>query len=209
VVFRAIVDYVTVDLSAFYLDVTKDRLYCEARDSRSRRAAQTVMHAMAHALATLAAPILAFTAEDVWAYLPKPADAPESVHLALMPEGKALDAADPLVQKWQKLMDYRARTQQALEPFRAAKHAPLDAHVTIKPAAADRALLAASQGELADLFVVSLVTLDAADASGADAEITVAQAPGTRCARCWKWHEAGGDVDPRCARVLSEMKKAS
>jgi isoleucyl-tRNA synthetase len=207
VVFRAIVDYVTVDLSAFYLDVTKDRVYCDARDSRSRRAAQTVLFHMAQALATLAAPILAFTAEDVWAHLPAVPGAPESVHLALMPEGQALDAEGELAKKWTTLLDYRARVLAALEPFRAAKHAPLDARVTVKPAAADRALLAASLAELPDLFVVSAVVLDAADAAG-EAEVTVDHAPGTRCGRCWKWHEAGGEVDPRCAKVLSEMKKA-
>ncbi len=208
VVFRAIVDYVTVELSAFYLDVTKDRVYCDGRDSRSRRAAQTVLHAMAQALATLAAPILAFTAEDVWAHLPRTPRAAESVHLALMPEGVALDAEGALAQKYTGLMMYRARVLAALEPFRAAKHAPLDARVTIKPAIGDRALLTAQLAELPDFFVVSAVVLDPADAAG-EPEIIVDQAPGTRCARCWKWHEAGGEVCPRCAQVLSEMKKAS
>ncbi len=208
VVFRAIIDFVTVDLSAFYLDVTKDRLYCDARDSRSRRAAQTVMYATGRALATLAAPILAFTAEDIWAHLPRAQGDATSVHLALMPDGAALDLDSDFAKKWTTLLDYRARVLAALEPFRAAKHAPLDARATVKPAARDRALLAGMLAELPDLFVVSAVVLDPADAAG-EAEITVDQAPGTRCARCWKWHEAGGEIDPRCARVLSEMKKAS
>jgi len=125
-----------------------------------------------------------------------------------MPEGKLLDEDGALAKKYTKLLDYRARVLAALEPFRAAKHAPLDARVSIKPAAGDRALLTAAIAELPDLFVVSAVELDPADAAG-EAEIHVDQARGSRCGRCWKWHEAGGDVDPRCARVLSEMKKAS
>jgi isoleucyl-tRNA synthetase len=202
-VFRAIVDYVTVDLSAFYADVTKDRLYCDGPGWRSRRAAQTVMWRIGRALATLAAPILCFTAEDVWRHLPHAADDPDSVHLALMPSGARLDEASPLAKRFGRLSFYRERAIAAIEPFRAQKHHPLDARVTIRPLADDRALLVGHEDELADLFVVSQVAIGP-DAAGAEPELTVDQAPGTRCPRCWKYHLGPDALDARCARVMAE-----
>src|SRR5262249_30912497 len=92
VVYRPLMDSVTVELSAFSLDVLKDRLSCDGPDSASRRAAQAVMHEIARSLAALAAPILCFTAEEVWDYLPHDGDDASSVHLVLMPSGAPLDA---------------------------------------------------------------------------------------------------------------------
>jgi isoleucyl-tRNA synthetase len=203
VVFRALVDYVTVELSAFYLDVTKDRLYCDGPGWKSRRAAQTVLWRMGRALATLAAPILCFTAEDVWRYLPRAAGDPASVHLALLPDGRALDEGGALARRFATLLGYRQRVLAALEPFRAAKHSATDAHVTLRPLAADRAALAGREAELADLFGVSRVTVGA-DATGAEPEVAVAEAPGKKCPRCWKWHEDAGALDARCDRAMAE-----
>jgi isoleucyl-tRNA synthetase len=202
-VFRLLLDYVTVDLSATYLDVLKDRLYCDGADSASRRAAQAVLYAIGRALATLAAPILCFTSDEVWSHLPRHADDPTTVHLALMPEGAELDDDAPLAQRWSVLLGYRARAQAALEPFRAAKHAPLDAQVTIRPVAADRAVLESYRDHLADLFGVSAVVLDQS-VDGEEPRFTVEQAPGHRCARCWKFT----DRSPLCARCAGVVGEA-
>jgi isoleucyl-tRNA synthetase len=93
VVHRLLVDFVTVDISAFYGDVTKDRLYSEPVDSPARRAAQLVQYECLRAIATLAAPIFSFTSEDIWQYMPKRAGDPDSVHLALFPEAREADTA--------------------------------------------------------------------------------------------------------------------
>jgi len=202
VAFRTLLDYVTVDLSAFYLDVIKDRLYCDAADGASRRSAQTVVYLVGRALAMLAAPMLCFTAEDVWRHLPRRPGDPDSVHLALLPEGAPLDEAGPLAARWTRLLGWRARAQKALEAFRAEKHHPLDARVVITPPAAERAFLAEHLPALPDLFVVSQVALDAADAPGAEPVLAVLQAAGRRCERCWKYTEAAGELCARCAAVV-------
>jgi isoleucyl-tRNA synthetase len=205
-VFRTLLDYVTVDLSAVYLDVVKDRLYCDAADSPSRRAAQTVLYAIGRALAKLAAPILCFTAEDVWKHLPKMADDPESVHLAILPVGAKLDPEDPLAVEWTTLFAYRERVLKAMEAFRAEKHHPLDAEVTIRPAAADRTLLERELARLPDLFVVSRVVIgdDAAEPA-----ISVRQAPGNRCERCWKYTDAAPPYCARCQPIVARHEAAT
>ncbi|HKA86588.1 MAG TPA: isoleucine--tRNA ligase [Haliangiales bacterium] len=198
-VFRQLLDYVTVELSAFYFDVLKDRLYCDGKNSDSRRAAQVVLYEVGRVLAMLAAPILCFTAEEVWSHLPHREG---SVHVAVLPHGAPLPTGY-MEARWGTLLAYRERALKALEPFRAQKHHPLDARVTIRPAAADRAVLAGARDELADLFGVSVVEL------GEDAtepELTVDQAPGHRCERCWKYTPAQGPLDERCAAVVSELR---
>ncbi len=206
VVYRALVDYVAVDLSAVYLDVVKDRLYSDPATSASRRGAQTVLYAIARSLATLSAPILCFTAEDVWDHLPKLADDPASVHMALMPEGRELPEGDELAARWATLLEYREGAYKEIEAFRAQKNKSLDAQVTISPRAADRALLESKADELADLFIVSKVVL-AADASEPSFEVSLA--PGERCARCWKRTEtmakAHPDLCQRCSDAVGAL----
>jgi isoleucyl-tRNA synthetase len=200
VVVRTLLDYVTVDLSAFYLDVLKDRLYCDAADDPGRRAAQAVCYAITRALATLAAPVLCFTAEDVWRHLPRRADDPDSVHLTLFPDGAALSAEDPLVKRWETLIAYRKLAQKSLEAFRAEGHAPLDAEIVLSPSGEDLEVLGQAAAILPDVFVVSKVTIGVA----ADGEPTALaqQAPGQRCERCWKYTDTTEPLCARCARVV-------
>jgi isoleucyl-tRNA synthetase len=193
-VHRAMVDFVTVDLSALYLDVIKDRLYSDAPGSDSRRAAQAVLYAVQRALATISAPIMCFTAEDIWRHMPRRTGDPESVHIALMPEGKRLDADDELVATWATLTSYRELVTKELESFRAQKNKSVDAHITITPTAADRKVLEPRLTELADLFIVSDVTIAEADAD--EPSVAVAKHTGTRCARCWKWYAAMAADNP-------------
>ena len=206
VVHRALVDFVTVELSALYGDVTKDRLYSDPVDSPARRAAQVVMYECLRALATLAAPILCFTAEDIWRYMPKRAGDPHSVHLALFPEVGAPDAA--FAAEFAKLLPWRERVNKELEPFRAQKRKSIDAHVTLAASDADRAVLEQYAAELADLFIVSSVAI--ASLADGDSAVTVADHPGPRCERCWKHFDhlaaSPNDVCERCAAALAATK---
>ena len=203
---RAIVEFVTVTLSAFYGDVVKDRMYCDAKDAPRRRAAQVVQYEAVRALALLTAPVLCFTAEDVWTHLPKRAGDPASIHRATYPAGAALDPAAPTVAPFATIMTWRDRVLKALEPFRAAKHKSTDARVTLRAGddhAALAAFAAAHPGELAELFVVSAVDLATDDG----ASVEVAEHGGHRCDRCWRWFDAlaadPGDLCHRCATALS------
>src|SRR5262249_14929513 len=152
------------------------------------------------AIATLAAPILCFTAEDIWTYKPKRTGDPDSVHLATYPPEHAVD--DKVVADFAVLLAWRERVTKALEPFRAQKNKSVDARVTLRAPAADRAVLATYASELADLFIVSEVAV--ADGDGA---VEVAAHPGPRCERCWKHYEklaaSPNDVCERCAIALA------
>jgi len=210
VVHRLLVELVTIDVSALYGDVTKDRLYSDAIDSPARRAAQVVMYETLRAIATLAAPILCFTAEDIWSYMPRRKGDPDSVHLAAFSEPPVRYEATTgeVIADFATLLAWRERVNKALEPFRATKHKSVDAQVTLRPTAAERGALSRYATELADLFIVSSVTIgpDADPGASADAGIDVAEHPGPRCERCWKHFDRlasqPDDVCERCARAL-------
>ena len=169
VVHRLLVDFVTVELSAVYADVTKDRLYCHARNAPARRAAQGVLYECLRALTTLMAPVLCFTAEDIWSHMPKRAGDPDSVHLADFPVAIDDPAAPAIVADFEALLGWRERVTKALEPFRAAGNKSTDARVTLRVPAGD-GRLAAYADELADLCIVSAVRLVPADAADAPAD---------------------------------------
>jgi isoleucyl-tRNA synthetase len=210
VVHRLLVEFVTVELSALYGDVTKDRLYSDAVDSGARRAAQVVMYEALRAIATLSAPILAFTAEDIWSYMPKRAGDPDSVHLATFPEVRADSGAADIVADFTVLLAWRERVTKALEPFRAQKHKSVDAKVTLFPAASEASILTRYAGELADLFIVSGVELGRPSSTSAEGTVEVSEHTGPRCERCWKHfdHLAAepADVCERCATALAGLK---
>ncbi len=204
-VHRALVDFVTVDLSALYGDVVKDRLYADAVTAPRRRSAQVVLYEATRALATLMAPILCFTAEDLWTHLPRRPGDPDSVHLATYPEGAALAEDDELAKDFAVLLGWRDRVNKELEAFRAAKHKSLDAQVTLV-AQADIHVLMRYADELADLFIVSAVELT----EGPTPSVVVAEHGGAHCARCWKWFAElaaePDDVCDRCATALTALK---
>ena len=222
VMYHAVHNFCTVDLSAIYLDVLKDRLYTETADSRLRRSAQTAMYEILTTLVRLMAPVISFTAEEVWQALPKGVEREESVHLADWPEAKPQYLDEALEARWEKRLALRSVITKALENARVAKeigHA-LDADVTVYADGESYAELAAMKDFLADFCIVSTVTLvegadkapEGAQASE-DGTVKVAVAPSTRekCERCWK-HDPTVGSDPahphvcaRCARVLTEM----
>jgi isoleucyl-tRNA synthetase len=214
-VFHAIHDFCVVDLSAFYFDVLKDRLYTSGRLSLPRRSAQTAIWQIADALLRLLAPILTFTAEEVWKYLPRQGSAPPSVHMALFPDAAALrtglDAAR--VQNWEKLLAVREQVLLALEPVRQAKTINSNLEARIELAAADDVapLLRTYQTWLPALFIVSQVELAAGASSGAPLAVTVHRAAGAKCERCWNYSpQVGANADyptccERCVPVLLEI----
>ncbi|MGD9251333.1 MAG: isoleucine--tRNA ligase, partial [Desulfobacterales bacterium] len=154
-------NFCALDLSAFYLDILKDRLYTSAPASPVRRGAQTVIHIVLDTLARLMAPILAFTAEEVWQYMPARPDKPASVHAAAMPTVRAEWQDEALADKWRHLLAVRGEVTKALEAARTGKligH-PLDAAVTLSLPSPYAEILSAYQDSLDKLFIVSRVEL--------------------------------------------------
>ncbi len=206
-IFQVLNAFVTVDLSAFYSDVSKDRLYTFAATSRERRSAQTAMFVMADGLARLLAPILSVTGEQLWQFLPGARD--ESVHLALFPTGDELAALDdaPLTERWTHLMDVRERVVGQIEPLRKAKTlgSSLQARAVLTASGDTYALLERYARDLPMLFIVSDVELRRADAG--DLAVTIERAGGVKCERCWRYVPAVS-ADPAWAGLCSRCQHA-
>ncbi len=187
VVYHALANFFSVDLSAFYLDVLKDRLYCSSNTARIRRSAQTVLHRILRETLTLMAPILPFTTEEVWEAMPDGAGRGESVHLALFPEmGRTWMEGDE-AESWEALGAVREIVLKELEKAREEKLIgnALEAQVTLRAPAAQRDLLAAHAAALKDLFIVSDVVIEPVEAD--ELTVAVAKAPGQKCVRCWNY----------------------
>ena len=184
-------NYCAVDLSALYLDVTKDRLYCSAPGDAARRGTQTVMHEIARSLAGLFAPILSFLAEDVWSALPAPPGRPESVFLSDFPVAPAAWRDDALAARFETLLSVRSAVTKALEGERQAGRIghSLEARVVLESTGELAAILAERASWLPDWFIVSQVALDG---RGLDESalhrglgISIERSAGEKCARCW------------------------
>jgi isoleucyl-tRNA synthetase len=209
-VVRLLVDYM-VTVSAEYLDPVKDALYCEAAASRVRRSVQTTLFEMLRTCTTWIAPILCFTAQDVADELGRitgePFDVHGQVHQETAPPGADLKSPN---RRW--LEEIRPRRQAILRPleaFRATGHKSLDARVLVRPAAAERPHWQWNLGHLTELCVVSRIELEPQDAAG-ETEITVVEAPGPECPRCWRRTGTfSGPPDPalcrRCADVVAGL----
>jgi len=182
---QAITEFVTVDLSAFYLDVSKDRLYTFRADAPARRSAQTAQFTMADGLCRLLAPILAVTTDEIWRYLPGERTA--SVHLGEFPAGTGGSPDATLETRWQALLEVRSAVNQALEVARQQKTigSPLSAHVTIQASGATADLLEQHRADLPMLFITSSVET-VRTAAGA-LTVQVSHAAGDKCARCWRF----------------------
>jgi isoleucyl-tRNA synthetase len=203
--YHATLQLCAVELSSLYYDIIKDRLYTSRKDGPARRSAQTALHLLAGDLARLLAPVLSFTAEEAWGFIPEPPEA-ESVFYAGFPERARPADAEALEARYGRLFGFRDVVKKALEEARRQKliGGDLEAMVTLSAQGEDLAFLRAHQGELASLFIVSKVVLG----EGPTAAV-VARAPGTKCVRCWGVHEDVG-VDARhpplcgkCAAALA------
>ncbi len=217
-VVRALMDFFIIDLSAFYLDVTKDRLYCGAPGGTDRRSAQTAVRAILEGTLSLMAPILSFTAEEAYGHLPKVPGAPESIFLRPLPAAEDFPDDADLRHDMDAFLEVRSVVLKKLEEARAAKvlgH-PLEARVTVtvKAGGTYDAVLRRFQAALPELFVVSRVAVVRAEAlPGVDgpAAVEVERIQGPKCARCWNLAEDVGtredapDLCGRCADVLKAV----
>jgi len=223
-VYHALYDFAVVDLSAFYFDVLKDRLYTFAPRNRARRSAQTAVYRIAGALLRLVAPILSFTAEEIWKHFPHAAGDPDSVHLALFPAaedlGAPLDATK--AENWEKLLAVRTEVLRVLEAARNTKtiSGALEAKVVLSAGGDLAPLLEQYKSWLPALFIVSQVELAAsapADAQKSESlaglSVAVQRADGAKCERCWNYSTHVGEnadyptVCERCVKALTEIEE--
>jgi isoleucyl-tRNA synthetase len=197
-IFHALNNFCSVDLSAVYLDILKDRLYTFRADSPLRRGSQTVLFEIVVALAKLMAPILSFTADEIWRMLPGGGrQTATSVHLAPFPGGESVWRDEGLATRWDKLLTYRTLVQGELEARRRDKviGSSLEAHVQIEAGPDAYRFLTAYAGDLSTIFIVSRVTLKQGGMGQADIQVTVGKSDAAKCERCWNYREAvGGDV---------------
>ncbi|MGC2108669.1 MAG: isoleucine--tRNA ligase [Candidatus Korobacteraceae bacterium] len=221
--YQRLKDFCIVDLSAIYFDVLKDRLYTSAPKSVARRSAQTALWRLGDALVRLLAPVMSFTAEEIWGFLPATTGRPDSVHLTLFPAPEDLTGAMPasfnvaaMESDWRTLLSVRDEALKALEAARAEKQigSSLEAQVRLAAPGIMYQVLERYQDQLRYLFIVSDVILEKAPASNGDAglTITVSKAPGQKCERCWNYSTHVGEdknyptVCERCSAVLSEIE---
>ncbi|ABO49257.1 Isoleucyl-tRNA synthetase [Desulforamulus reducens MI-1] len=224
IVYHAVHNYCVVDLSAFYLDIIKDRLYTAVPGSLERRAAQTVLYEALDALVRLLTPVLAFTTEEIYKYMPVVGDRLASVQMLDMPEVNVEYMDVELEKKWDKIHEIRKEVLKALEVARKNKVIgnALEAKVDLYVAGDVEEVLKPMAAELTTLFIVSKVNLHGLAAAPADAvkaeelelALQVATAEGGKCERCWMYHEeVGNDAEhatlcPRCATVVKEHHTA-
>ncbi len=227
-VYRALYDFATVDLSAFYFDILKDRLYTAPARSARRRAAQSVLFCIADALARAVSPLICFTAEEVWSHLPPlPDGAPRepSVHMAtLTPPAKLFEGIPERhvksLENWPRLAAIRGEVLKALEAARVAKQigGSLEARVILQAQGDIAALLERYEPFLRYLFIVSQVELtrgaldQAPESEMPGLRVKIARASGKKCDRCWNYSERVGEdarypaVCERCSAALKEIE---
>ena len=215
---HAINDFCVVELSSFYLDIIKDRLYCEEKDGLRRRSAQTALYLIVDALAKLFAPILAFTCDEIWQEMPhRDGDDVRNILLNQMPDDlSAYKLDDATMEKWATVMKLRQDVNGVLEIARADKRIgkALEAHVSLQTE--DDALKAVCADlNLAEICIVSscdweAVSEGATVAAGTNLPqltVGVVEARGEKCPRCWM-HSTDANAEglcPRCASVISKM----
>ncbi|HHX77146.1 MAG TPA: isoleucine--tRNA ligase, partial [Firmicutes bacterium] len=210
--FHAIHNFCVLELSNFYLDVLKDRLYVRPAFSRERRSAQTAMYEILKTLTLLMAPVLVFTAEEIWRHLP--GEKEESIQLAALPKVKEKYLDYELMQKWQKMLKLREEITRALEEKRKGKEigSSLEAAITIYPDREAYETLVAFRDDLAELFIVSECILEPPSEADGGMKIVIERAKGTKCPRCWTYSESMGkheypDLCARCEGIMTVIKK--
>jgi isoleucyl-tRNA synthetase len=210
-VYQAVNEFAIVDLSSFYLDMLKDRMYTFAPTSQARRSAQTVLWQITEALVRLVAPIMSFTADEVWEYLPKVEGRPVSVHLAQFLKPEEIFSEDPatLIEEWKKLFAVRDAALRVLEEDRQAKiiGKGLEAEIVIEESGDLLALLKSHEAGLKEILNVSGVSV----VEGREPTIKASPASGHKCARCWNFmpevsnYGIWENVCTRCKSALKEM----
>ena len=211
IAFHAIHNFCVTDMSNFYLDIIKDRLYCEKEDSEVRRAAQTAMYRILSAVARLAAPIISFTAEEIWTYMPHTStDDKESIFLNQMPEKSGIEFSDEFVSKWEFVYSTRETVNKVLEEKRNEKliGKSLEANIIIHCGESLYEKYNALTEELKDILIVSGVSASK-DGNDEAPEIEVIKAEGEKCERCWSYSNTVGSDSEHptlCARCAAVVK---
>ena len=211
IAFHAIHNFCVTDMSNFYLDIIKDRLYCEKEDSEVRRAAQTAMYRILSAVARLAAPIISFTAEEIWTYMPHTStDDKESIFLNQMPEKLGIEFSDEFVSKWEFIYSTRETVNKVLEEKRNEKliGKSLEANIIIHCGESLYEKYNALTEELKDILIVSGVSASK-DGNDEVPEIEVIKAEGDKCERCWSYSNTVGSDSEHptlCARCAAVVK---
>jgi isoleucyl-tRNA synthetase len=210
-IYHAVNEFAISDLSAFYLDVLKDRMYTFAPTSSARRSAQTTLWKITEALVRLVAPILSFTADEVWDYLPAVAGREASVHLSLFPAPEDVYPEDPteLLAEWKQIFAVRDAAMLVLEQSRQEKKIGkgLEAELQIQASGKLLDLLRSHASGLKEILNVSGVTV----IEGAELAVEALPASGTKCNRCWNFmpevnpYGAWESVCTRCSDALTEM----
>lgn len=215
IIFHAVHNFCVVDMSNFYLDALKDRLYVEKADSATRRAAQTTIYKILHALTRLIAPILAFTSDEIWGFMPHTAeDDTRNVIFNSIPE-PLFDEDDVFMARWEKIHAVRDDVKKALEAARAEKiiGAALDAKVTLGASGEMLDFLRSVEAILPKVFIVSGLELTENTENGMQGEsgvtVSVEHADGCKCERCWGFSNTVGQnpahatLCARCAEILA------
>ncbi|NOY52547.1 MAG: isoleucine--tRNA ligase [Deltaproteobacteria bacterium] len=220
-IYHTLYNFCTVELSARYLDILKDRLYVLKADAPGRRASQTVLCRIITTLTRLMAPILSFTAEEIWGMIPG-GSGEESVFLSDFPAADPAACDDELAARWEEIFTVRGEVSRALEEARRAKVVglSLEAAVDLYLAEKWRDRLAPYEAQLPEIMIVSAVTLHSLTETAAEAQpegevagvrVRVRPAEGEKCGRCWNFSSTVGedpghpDVCRRCAGVLREL----
>jgi isoleucyl-tRNA synthetase len=209
VVYHSVQNFCAVEMSALYFDILKDRLYTFPARSAGRRSAQTALYEILKALTALMAPILSFTAEEVWKYFPLEPGKKESIHLTLFPEVRSEYLDEALNDRWEKIWEIRSVVTKALEQARKEKKLglSLDAQVHLHVPEKMFQFLQPYEKELRSIFIVSSVTLKATK-DEKEMRVEVLRAEGKKCERCWNYEVSVGrhpehqTICERCVEAL-------
>lgn len=219
-VFYTIHNYCTVDLSSLYLDVLKDRLYTSKEDSKKRRSAQAAMYRILDSVVRLLAPVMTFTAEEIWKALPAAEDREESVHMTLFPEPDTRCIDKELAERWKTMLDIRGEISKAIETARREKvvgHS-LDCNVQLFAQEKHGDFIEAHRENLEQLCIVSQLTVHKGERPEGAWEskempglfVSVSRAEGEKCGRCWHYSKTVGSIPEHptiCRRCHENLRE--
>ncbi|HPC64361.1 MAG TPA: isoleucine--tRNA ligase [Anaerohalosphaeraceae bacterium] len=208
-VYGLIYNFCTVEMSSIYMDVLKDRMYCDGAASRSRRSGQTAMYRILDALVRMLAPILVHTAEEAWAAIPYKSQPVDSVHLALMPQPDASINPSANAGRWGKIMALRDDVLKVLEPLRKNQLIGSNQEAAVQIETNDEELLTILNQIGIETFAALCIVSQVSAAKGAALKITASKSPYPKCQRCWNyWPTVGQNADypdlcDRCIKVTA------
>ncbi|MHC4721439.1 MAG: isoleucine--tRNA ligase [Planctomycetota bacterium] len=210
--FSLIYNFCTVEMSSIYMDVLKDRLYCDATDGQSRRSAQTAMHSILDALIRLLAPVLAHTAEEAWAAMKYKSEDVESVHLAAMPKVDESIDWQGEGQRWEKIMGLRDEVLRVLEGLRQNQQIASNQEASVSIVSNDEELVLLINDFGAEAFAALCIVSEVQIQGGSELKVAANKSSHAKCQRCWNyWPSVGadseyGDLCQRCIEVVSSKK---